>query len=218
MPDHSHERGPYRARDVAAAWPARGLSGWLVLLVLTLAVSCGPWSSDQGDYAGADTETIYTGRAGEFYIVDRTRRLCFFYSVVYGRYAFAQVDCRALPEAARFLDVDPSLRGGVSDGEAELPVDVYSDEQWERFRVAYLQMSCERAERSGVQLSDVLGIHGLDEAAYRAMLARASVDRAYWTSLSRDAQSSCAAAKPQLPVPGAVEGASPAGAGGEVAK
>lgn len=218
MPDHPSKPGAPRGHDRAPTLGGRRASGWLVLTVLALTLSCGPWTSDQGSRGGTDTETIYTGRPGEFYIIDRTRRLCFFYSIVYGRYVFAQVDCRGLPEAARFIDVDPSMRGGVSDGEPGLPPDLYTDEQWQGFHAAYLQISCERSQRSGVQLSDVLAIHDLDEAAYRAMLARASVDRDYWTSLSRDAQSSCVAAKPQLPREGAIEGSLSAGAGEESAK
>jgi hypothetical protein len=183
-------RSPRRFR--ATSRPrARSSRLWLGMVAVLLIASCGPWTSDMGPAGGADTETIYTGRPGEFYIVDRTRSLCFFYTIIYGRYDFVQINCAELPEAQRYLAVDPRMQGGVSDGADELPPDVYSDAQWAGFRAAFLSVSCLRSERGGVQLGDALAAQGLDEAAYRAMLARASVDAIYWRDLSHEAATRC---------------------------
>ncbi len=181
-------RGSPRRRSPRAP----GFRSLFVVAALFAVVACGPWSSDQGQRGDADTETIYTGRPGEFYILDYQRRLCFFYSVIYGRYDFAQVDCAQVPEARERMALDPRMSGGISDGADELPVDTYTDAQWEAFQLSYMDISCLREGGERPDLASTLVRNGLDETSYRAMLALASSDPAFWTQLSRGARARCA--------------------------
>jgi len=160
---------------------------WSLVLALT---ACGAQMGAEEERG--EVFSVPTGRPGELYIVDSSRGLCFFHTMVGWRGALTPIDCASLPEARPYLveaRADPA------------PADVaaYGDDEWRAFPEAWIEATCARLAGEPLDLPALLARYGLDAPRYHAMLGLASSDPAYWTDLNEEARRRCSAGASEAP-------------------